>query len=456
MGSFSGEYRYFDAGGLSVAGAGSPINYHMAMVYGARTDADDLPAGSATYAGRMISDNYALDDPDTRTGRSRLWGDVRLDVDFAAGTLEGKIVRLRHRPPGGRTSNMPHTAYMDISGGTIVDGQFTAEWAAVNLPSNASGDILGEFYGPTGEELGGVFNGTDDDEVYRGWFGTTRYELDPHVLSGTLSEPLTVAVDRDYPSRTATEETGTSVTAIESDGANGFNVTYTVEGQQATVHLGPDDVNFVPAGPGVLYSAIQGGIGYTLDDAAGSLTGSPEFSHFNVHGWSVSLFSSDGTGTRSVKRGFLTYGVATEVSDMPTGTADYSGRVAGSHMGWARLPVRQGDLHGRFEPERGFRCRHRRRFGNRDSLPGAGPAQRQPARRVVQLRQRRRFRQRIQRRTGGPPGTRADATRVARTVSSTDRPRPRSAACSRAPIPAKARCCMAGSAARSSRPAVPK
>lgn len=344
-GSASGEFRYFDVGGGSTSPPRSS-NYSTVVTYGVRTEGADLPGGSATYGGRMYADRYSADDPDNNSGRTRMQGDVQLAVDFAAGTLDGKIRRIRTRAPGERFYlYMPATVYIDISGGMIVDGRFTAAWTEVNPgQAIAAGDILGEFYGPNGEELGGVINGTGTDEVVRGWIGTTRFELDPHVLSGNLSSAVSVAVDRDFAAGTATEALDTEVTSVRSDGASGFNVTYVVDGQQETVHLRAADVGFF-TGTGVLYSVRQGSRGYTLDDAAGSLSGNPEFSHFNVNGWSVGEYSSDGR-VQSFKRGYLTYGVATEVADLPTGTANYSGRAAGNTWDGPNFITQRGSFTG--------------------------------------------------------------------------------------------------------------
>ena len=340
----STEFAYFDVNGTVFADAGRDNDARYYFTYGVRTDGDSLPAGDARYGGRMYADVYPLDDP-RLTARTRVWGDVRLTVDFGAGSVEGKIVRFRLREPGLDTVTLPASEYFDIADGEIVDGQFTASLTGKGTEASAwQGDVLGEFYGPAAEEVGGVLNATSNDSVMSGWFGGDAFDLAPQVFQGDVSAPLTVAVDRDFTTTSATEAPNATVTSVRSDGANGFNVTYMVDGQQETVHLREEDAGFFGL-LGINYSVRQGEMAYTLDDAAGSLSGSPEFSHFNVNGWSVVDYASDGR-TRSVKRGFLTYGVATDVGDLPTGTADYSGRVEGNTWDGPSFTTNRGSFTG--------------------------------------------------------------------------------------------------------------
>ena len=70
------------------------------------------------------------------------------------------------------------------------DGQFTANLTGVDsnaeLPrkmrpsSGYEGGVLGEFYGPAAEEVGGVFNASRDDRVMQGVIARKagRRELD--------------------------------------------------------------------------------------------------------------------------------------------------------------------------------------------------------------------------------------------------------------------------------------
>ena len=72
--------------------------------------------------------------------------------------------------------------------GHIADGRFTAEWEGHDSgagPAEASvggftGTMLGEFYGPAGEEVGGVLRGhrdataTTPEQIFNGFFSAGR------------------------------------------------------------------------------------------------------------------------------------------------------------------------------------------------------------------------------------------------------------------------------------------
>ena len=189
--------------------------------------------------------------------RSDMWGNWRLVADFSESKLQGDIRGIRVRRPGEDYYRyLPYTTYFSISNGEIVDGRFTASVSGVDLAENAppdtdtvrgfSGSILGEFYGPEAEEAGGVLRASraSDSRVLVGSFGAVQVpELDVTIPMGDLGPrpPLSVAVDRDIVTETVQAATATEVTAIESDGANGFRVTYTVDGVDQRIHLEDDD-----------------------------------------------------------------------------------------------------------------------------------------------------------------------------------------------------------------------
>ena len=69
-----------------------------------------------------------------------------------------------------------------------MDGRFTADWdghdsggaAAENSVGGFTGTMLGEFYGPAGEEMGGVLRGhrdataTTPEQIFNGFFSAGR------------------------------------------------------------------------------------------------------------------------------------------------------------------------------------------------------------------------------------------------------------------------------------------
>ena len=165
----------------------------------------------------------------------------RLTVDFAAGSLDGDIRRFRMEEPGQSRVTLPLTVYADITDGEIANGQFTATWTQVVPDLDAgeifSGDMLGEFYGPNAEEVGGVFNGTNDDEIFAGWFGGVRPT--PSVPGGDLAV-LSSGSHQDVVNSTVAASDG-AVTAIASDDADGFNLTYAIGSDTFDIQLGAND-----------------------------------------------------------------------------------------------------------------------------------------------------------------------------------------------------------------------
>ena len=102
-----------------------------------------------------------------------------------------------------------------------------------------SGHVLGEFFGPSATEVGGVLHAesADHGRVMAGVFGGTSTKPHPTIPEGDHAI-LSVAVDRDYsvPSTDLTDMA--RVTAVAGHGARGFRVTYNVDGTQEVVTLG--------------------------------------------------------------------------------------------------------------------------------------------------------------------------------------------------------------------------
>ena len=171
MGSLDDSgYTYLQVNAFTIWGEGRERYY---ISYGARTVAANLPAGTATYAGGMYADMYSRGNP-SNAARSRLEGDLNLTADFDESTLEGTILNIRLREPGEDDySPLPDTTRFEIGGGRIADGQFTATLTGVDSNNGApitdsvrgyEGGVLGEFYGPAAEEVGGVLNATRDED----------------------------------------------------------------------------------------------------------------------------------------------------------------------------------------------------------------------------------------------------------------------------------------------------
>ena len=169
-----GNEVYSRIGGMWIGATDGALRLHWTT--GARTDAADLPGGTATYAGWMSANSFSQADG-SNVVRYRLSGDLSLTADFDASTLEGGVTNLRkrwHEPRPRVEFDLPGTTSFNISDGQIVDGQFTATLTGVDTNESAplhesvrgyEGDVLGEFYGPAAEEVAGVVSATRDADL---------------------------------------------------------------------------------------------------------------------------------------------------------------------------------------------------------------------------------------------------------------------------------------------------
>ena len=303
---------------------------------GARTESARMPTGTATYFGSARADSWLRNEPSNSPNRQRIWGLLRLTADFAGNTLEGRITNIEVRK--GNESNRtdwPGSTYFAIGDGQIVDGQFTADLTGMDSNANANapmdeslrgyeGGVLGEFYGPAAEEVGGVFNASRDDRVMVGWLGGAGgAQFDPDRLARSPRTAVSVGVDRDVSASTSQLTDAASVTAVESDGADGFYVTYMVDGARQRVHLPVSGYD-----PNDRFYEAEGPPDYGIWDAADSYNQSSEFDYFSVNGWLVRNYEEVGDGSRttlSSPRGHMVYGQPTAV--LPGGTAEYAGRM---------------------------------------------------------------------------------------------------------------------------------
>ena len=172
--SFEGNsgYMYLDSYGFDYSPPNDGSNKTF-VTFGARTESDNLPAGSATYSGRMRADTYKQNDP-SQSFRYRVYGDLSITANFDASTLDGMIsgIHVRGQNETNR-SPLSATAEFEIGNGQIAGGQFTA--TLTGMDSNAAvplqdtvrgyqGNVLGEFYGPEAEEIGGVLTAVRDED----------------------------------------------------------------------------------------------------------------------------------------------------------------------------------------------------------------------------------------------------------------------------------------------------
>ncbi|MDE0342231.1 MAG: transferrin-binding protein-like solute binding protein [Deltaproteobacteria bacterium] len=385
--TYAGEFpkpvarRYFSLFGwqLGLSEAGSTRGH---SAYGVLTPSGRLVnLGSATYEGHINADVWKNFTGTVQAEiQGQLYGELTLEAEFSEGTISGDVDTLWYRPPEGEWLQISDTNSIVISDGEIDGSRFHAGWQGEDTDADSSldgsvrgleGSMLGAFYGPNGEEVGGVLTGqrAETDEVINGRFGgeshraTITRELWGKFMPGrddgiavspgaavyadssddTLANllpdgdvafaPLSAALVFDWArNQVRTTETGGAyLKSISSDGANGFQMTYVIDGRESSVHFGADDrgdeysynVNRGPGGSEHYLWSWTDSMIVNPDDrtTADRTSGSSEFDYLDINGWAV---YPPGDGFRIIS----TYGPRTRAADMPAGSATYEGRLA--------------------------------------------------------------------------------------------------------------------------------
>ena len=166
--------------------------YELFGTYGLRTSPENLsPLGSASYAGNIFGNIWDVDDPNRNTGLDLLAGTLTLDANLDSGDIGGDVRNLRRFDYGAATrawEELAETVSIEIGSGSIERGRFTATWEGrdggeTHVEDSVlgfTGNMLGEFYGPAGEEVGGVWRGhraataTTPEQLINGFFSGGR------------------------------------------------------------------------------------------------------------------------------------------------------------------------------------------------------------------------------------------------------------------------------------------
>ena len=342
-----------DEGDAEGEGAGD----QSSLAYGARTDAAALPSGSASYTGVATASTYLQSDP-SRLHDERIRGTLRLAANFDDSTLDGMILEIRKQTRDASSSwnawsSLSDTARFEIADGRIVDGQFTATLTGTDSDAAAApqdtvsgyeGGILGEFYGPAAEEVGGVLNASRDDRMMLGAFAGKQ--TDPNAVpptglhrnmeapvyassasdtfddvsdQGTRFSPLTSAHRSDWfeVNTALADDTYVEQTWVDGDLDNGgrIHIAYMLHGQEQKAEFGLADYD--PQNE--FQKEIEGG-GQWLWSVTGSFCCESGYSYLDVYGfghWIASLSY----------RTYTTVGVRTDPANMPTGSATYAGSI---------------------------------------------------------------------------------------------------------------------------------
>ncbi len=323
--NLSDQLEYTNAYGGSFPGGNRPY-----FVFGSRTESDNLPSGSASWFGRMYVQSYKQDNP-SNDERLTMDGRILLTADFAQGDLTGRIQALRSRGDDGIYRALEDsTSRFEISDGKMIDGQFVASLTGQGDASvqgdgtvrGYEGNLLGEFYGPEANELGGVVNAKSDshERVLAGHF--TGDALNTTAGDKVPAISVTTLVDRQNSSVSSSDLVG--VESVQRDGSGGFRVAYTGR----TVHLDASDLANDPVLPYGYHKRI-GNKSYYLWDTSNSFYTDPEFDYMNFAGWAITNYAagSDDFSQSTSHSGYMAYGMPTAVGELPSGTASYSGRA---------------------------------------------------------------------------------------------------------------------------------
>ena len=333
------EWDYFSVAHLNTnvtTSDGSSIHQRQMFVFGVETPTAAVPTqGEAVYEGWLRADALRQDSPSF--DRQRYSGSMQIVANFDMGSLNGRVFSVR----GSQLSMFSfsdweywRTSSFSITNGRISDGQFTARLTGLDsdpdVPFNESvrgfmGEIVGKFFGPNAEELGGSVSasrdgtGTDDDLILYGYIAAGQ--LGPAKTLGSAG--LLAGSRSDLTADTSVLQEDDGMATVERT-ANGWRVSVggrTVEFRD-NLDYGTDS-QF----PSVYLRSVSDGIAefWTFTDGFGKTT--PEFNHFDVKGWGFGEYDSQNHGITSTYT-HIVHGDRTPRFLMPTsGTATYSGRM---------------------------------------------------------------------------------------------------------------------------------
>ena len=352
----SSRYTYVDLSGFS--SSHEDVNDQSRLSYGARTDAASLPAGGATYAGIVDADTYLRSNP-SGAHREDMRGNLRLTANFDGSTLDGMVfgirVRTRNQNDDGwnEWTALSDTTNFEMSDGQIVDGQFSATLTGVDSNAAAApdetvsgyvGGILGEFYGPAAEEVGGVLNASRNDRVMQGVFAGKQRDPDATGLNRSMASPvyatntdelgnrwddgsrfapLSSVLRQDwYEFNSTLDDTSYVKTTWKEgrfdDGTGKIYVTYVVDGEEQTIYF--DGGDFIEDGE--YFEKEVGGLGDGgIWSRIGGFSDNPGYKYLDIWGFWYA-------GKQDLShRGFTSFGTRTETANLPAGSATYVGHM---------------------------------------------------------------------------------------------------------------------------------
>ena len=197
------------------------------------------------------------------------------------------------------------------------------------------GQILGEFYGPNGEQLGGAVTATrdlageDNDLAFQGYIRAQK-QRDIAIDS---SAQLSAFVRRDWTSDTTSLS---SASAMVQPITGGYRITFTTtDGAQETVDMAQADLGGLNRSSTTYVKATETNSESRRADLWrpwGQFPARPAFDYVDVNGVSWTHFTpgevQDGDSVIDSDYGFVVLGTRTAMNDLPSGTAEYSGPMA--------------------------------------------------------------------------------------------------------------------------------
>ena len=333
--SLSSEFDYFSVLGFNAWGLPDNKGQRNYIVFGVGTPAAAVPTqGSANYSSGWVWANAYRQSSRSNDFRQRISGSVRIVANFDMSSLSGRIFSVRGAEPGSTTRVSWPTSSFSITNGKINSaGQFTATLTGLDsdpsVPFSKSargfvGQILGQFFGPNAEELGGVLSasrdvaGTDNDLNLYGYVVSRQFGP-----STTLESTGFIAgILRDFSASTSQLRDSNVMATVERT-ASGWEVTV----NNRMFELSDSDLGSNANFPTTYVTALsEGEEGWFWTETRGFWK-TPEFDHFDVKGWVFSETDSPGSYTSSTYN-HIVHGDVTSSSAMPTsGTATYDGRM---------------------------------------------------------------------------------------------------------------------------------
>ena len=331
--SLNSEFNYFSVLGFNAWKP--PYGQRNYIVFGVGTPAAAVPTqGSANYNSGWFWANAYRQSSSSSNFRQRISGSVRIVANFDMSSLSGKIFSVRGAEPGSRDRVSWPTSSFSITNGQInSEGQFTATLTGLDsdpsVPFSESvrgfvGQVLGQFFGPNAEELGGVVSasrdvtGTDNDLNLYGYIASVGFG--PAKKLGTTG--FIAGTYRDFSGGTSQLRESNAMATVERT-AGGWIVT--VNGRE--FELRDSDFGSDPQFPWAYVATVTEGEEIFLWTETRGFWKNSEFNHFDVKGWGFSETDSPGSYISSTYD-YIVHGDVTSSSAIPTsGTATYDGRM---------------------------------------------------------------------------------------------------------------------------------